>query len=44
MSGIIATDFLSKGGKDMDSCDSHGRTIYNGGIVLDYLQVSVYAS
>ena len=33
-----------KEAKYMDSCDSHGRTIYNGGTVLDYFQVSVYAS
>ena len=37
MSGIIATDFLSKGGKDMDSCDSNSASIYCDGNCLDYI-------
>ena len=37
MSGIIATDFLSKGGENMDSCDSYSRSIYCDGDGLDYI-------
>ena len=40
---VIIPKRKNKGGENMDSCDSHGRSTYNDGSDPDYFQVSVSA-